>query len=81
MQAPWTEIGRLESDVREIKNKLASTVERHQVEQINRNVTILESNTRKISSLCAELRYDLETLREEVRTLIEVVEVLENREV
>ena len=66
MQAPWTEIGRLESDVREIKSKLDRTVERHQLEQVNSNVVSLESTVRELRSTCDGLRYELETLREEV---------------
>ncbi len=71
MQAPWTEIGRLESDVRDIKNQLSQSAKSYELQQISSDVDSLERTVRGISSSFDEFRYELETLKEEMRTLRE----------
>jgi hypothetical protein len=71
MQAPWTEIGRLQSDVSQIKNQLHQMAQSHEVHQITRNVDSLECTVQEISSASDGIRTELETLREEVRLLRE----------
>ncbi len=71
MQAPWTEIGRLESDVRDIKSQLSQFSKSYELQQVDSNVGGLEHTVREISSSFDGLRYELEALREEIRTLRE----------
>ena len=69
MQAPWTEIGRLDSDVRDIKSQLNQMAQSHEVHQMRSNVDSLENTVREISSASQGLRYDIEALKEEMRCL------------
>ena len=71
MQAPWTEVGRLESDVRDIKSQLNQMAKSYEVHQISGNVDSLGNTVREISSAFDELRFELETVKEEMRVLRE----------
>lgn len=66
MQPPWTEIGRLESDVREIKDQVNRMVQSHEIQQITSNVASLERAMREVSSTLDGVRHELETLKEEM---------------
>jgi archaellum component FlaC len=73
MQAPWTEIGRLESDVRDINSKLHQVAQSHEIHQVSSDVGRLEHTVREISATCAGLRNELETMRQEMIELIDWV--------
>jgi uncharacterized protein YhaN len=74
MQAPWTEIGRIESDVRDLKNQISQMVKSYEWQQVRSDVDSLERTLREVSSEFTELRYEIETLREEMRIIREEIE-------
>ena len=74
MQAPWTDIGRLESDVREIKSQTSQMAKAYEVSQISRNVDSLKCELQTLSTVLDGLRYELQTVQEEVIILTERME-------
>jgi len=63
MQAPWTEIGRLESDVRDIQSTLHNKADSHEIHQINSRLDSLEHSLREISTSFAEVQSELQELQ------------------
>lgn len=50
MQAPWTEIGRLQQDVQQLKNQLSQKANDYEIHETNRRLDSLEYSCRKLSS-------------------------------
>lgn len=67
MQAPWTEIGRLESEVRDIKSSMWKYAESHKVDEVNRRVGSMEHSLREISSKVDELQSRLDEQENRLR--------------
>jgi hypothetical protein len=63
MQAPWTEIGRLQSDVSDIRNELRRKAESHEIHSLSRRLDALERTIGEISSridgICSR-QYEME---------------------
>lgn len=47
LQAPWTEIGSLQDEIRNIKSSMWKYAESHKVDEINRRVDSLERSVRE----------------------------------
>jgi len=59
-QAPWTEIGRLQSDLSDVKRQLNNKAENHEIHTLNIKVDSMERSMRELSSNIDELRYRIE---------------------
>ena len=70
-QAPWSDVGRLQNEVREIKSQINQMPRSCEIQQISGDVGSLEHTVREVRASCDGLRHELETLREEVRQLRE----------
>ena len=64
LQAPWTEVGRLQSDISEIKSALGRKVEQHELSAIHRRLDSLESSIGAISTALDGLRSRCEAMEE-----------------
>ena len=71
MQPPWTEIGRLETDVRGIQSTLNQKANKYEIHQTNSTMDSLQHTIRKLSATLDGFRSELEILREEIRVLKE----------
>jgi len=77
MQAPWTEIGRLQSEVSDINRQLNGKVESYEVHAIRSNVDSLERSFRSLSSDFDELRFRVETSENNI-SLLEEQELMQD---
>lgn len=68
---PCSDTGRLQSEIRDVERKVSQCAQSHEVHQAQRNVDSLEHTVRELSSVVDGLRYELETLREEIRIMKE----------
>ncbi len=66
MNAPWTDIGRVESDVSDIRNQLRDKVDRYELSSIGNDVSRAEQG---ISGLRSDMEAQLSELRDRVFTL------------
>lgn len=64
MNAPWTEIGRLQQDVQSLENKLNGKADSYEISSLRSNVDHLEHTMREISSALDGFRTELQTLQE-----------------
>ena len=70
IQAPWTEIGRLQSDVSDIKRQLNGKVESHEIHSLKSNVDSMERSLREISSNFDALRYRVEETENKIDQIL-----------
>ena len=68
-QAPWTEIGRLQSDVSDIKRQLNNKVDNHEIHTLRNNVDSLERSMWELSSSVDELRGRIEDAENKIMIL------------
>ena len=66
-QAPWTEIGRLQSDVSDIKRQLNNKADSNEMHEISRKLDSLERSLRQVSSDTDELRCRVEDAENKIR--------------
>lgn len=71
MNAPWTDIGRVEIDIRDIRSSLHQYAKSHEIHEANRRLDSLEHTVRELSSSFGGLRYELQELQETVRLINE----------
>lgn len=64
LQAPWTDIGSLQSDVREIRSQIHNKADNHEIHSINRRLDSLEHTCRELSSQINEVLYRVQRLEE-----------------
>lgn len=57
---PWTDLGRVESDVASIKSDLYRKADSHEVHSLQRNVDSLEYTVRELSAEIDRLRAQLD---------------------
>lgn len=55
MQAPWTEIGRIQGDVCSIRNEMRNKPDSHEVTSLSRRMDSMEHSIRDIRSILDEL--------------------------
>lgn len=63
-QAPWTDIGSLQSDIRDIKNELHQKSNIYEIHTINSRLDSLERTCRELSSSFNEILFRLQTIEE-----------------
>lgn len=66
---PWSDIGRLQNNVRSLESNLNRKVDAHEIHTTNRNVDSLERTVRELSSTVDGLSSELQTLQAEMRDL------------
>lgn len=66
MQAPWTDVGRLQSDVRQITDQMWGKADSHEVRSLRSDVVRLEGELREVNSTLDGLRSELQALRQSV---------------
>ena len=69
-QAPWTEVGRLQSDVSDIKRQLNGKVDDHEIYSLRSKVDSLEHSLREISTSLDEFRYRIEDAENKINEKI-----------
>lgn len=69
MREPWSDIGRAQSDIRDIQNALGSKADDHQIHEANRRLDSLEHTLREISASVDGLRHELEASQDRIREL------------
>lgn len=62
---PWTDIGRLQSDVNDLKSQLYMKADDYKIHETNSNVASLECSLREISTMITELQFNVQQLQEE----------------
>ncbi len=63
--APWTDLGRLESLINEIKQSLHRKVEFHDLHEIARRVDSLEHTVREMGTVVDGFRYRIEAIEKD----------------
>jgi predicted nucleic acid-binding Zn-ribbon protein len=66
MQAPWTDVGRLQSDVQQIGNQICRKADSHEIDSLRSDVVRLESELREVNATLDGLRSELQALRQSV---------------
>ena len=60
LRAPWTDTGRLQSDILSIKNELSRKVNNYEITSLNSRVVSLEHTVRElcteVTGLCSQLQ-------------------------
>lgn len=56
LQPPWTEIGRLQSDISQIESRLNQKVDKHELAAVRDDLAYLERAFREISASLHEVR-------------------------
>ena len=66
MQAPWTDVGRLQSDVQQISDQIWRKADSHEIDSLRSDVVRLEGELREVNSTLDGLRSELQALRQSV---------------
>jgi predicted nucleic acid-binding Zn-ribbon protein len=69
MQAPWTEIGRLQSDIQDLKSQINNTVRPYELASLRSTMDSLEHSLREVSSEVVCLRAELQEVQQEIHRL------------
>lgn len=70
LSAPWTEIGRLQSEIQSLNSKLQGKVNSYEVSSLTSSMASLECTIREISSTLDGFRNELSELQENVRQVL-----------
>lgn len=66
-QPPWTDIGHLQTELGDLKQKILGKADLHEIRSLNACLHALEHSVREISSTLDELRRRCEVLEESQR--------------
>lgn len=66
---PMSAVGQLETEVRNVERKVDGKAEAYEVHTLRSNVDRLDYSNRELIALVDGLRYELETLKEEIRLI------------
>ena len=69
MNAPWTDLGRVESDIRDVKSQLSSFAKSYEFHEISRRVDTLECSVREIGTSLDGFRYEIEELLQKINDI------------
>lgn len=69
LQPPWTGLGSLQSEVSSIQSELRRKANDYEVSTISSTVARLEREVGEISTICDELRTQLQACQEELTAL------------
>ena len=64
LQAPWTEIGRLQQELMQLKHELSRKGDKYEINSLSSKVDSLERTNGQLSSEVACLRNELQELQE-----------------
>lgn len=65
MSVPWSEIGRLQSDVTSLENKMHGKADKYELSSIKNDVASLESSFRELDAKIDRMEYRLQALEED----------------
>ena len=65
-QAPWTDIGSLQSDISSIKSALIGKADSHEIHSLARRLDSLEHTCREISSEVDGFKYRMQTMESQI---------------
>jgi hypothetical protein len=68
-QPPWTDIGRIQQDVDQIKSELHRKADSHEIYQIKSTLDRLEHSIGEVSALSSGLSSAVETLQNKIEVL------------
>lgn len=68
-QAPWSEIGRIQSDVQQIRNDIRGKVDDYKIHEISRRLDSLECSLREVGSEVAGFQSELHEVQEKIGRL------------
>jgi archaellum component FlaC len=71
LQAPWTDIGRIQSEISSIENQIRGKADNHEIHSIHSRLDNLERECREIRSLFDGIRSELQTAQENILRLQE----------
>ena len=66
LAAPWSDIGRLQSDIDQLRSQMYNVARTHDVDALSRKVDSMEHSVREISSDIIRLRDKLQEMEEEM---------------
>jgi len=66
-QAPWTDIGSLQSDISNIQSELRNKGEAHEMHTLSSRMDSMEHSLRELSSLFDGIRTELQVICEDFR--------------
>ncbi|MGM0589240.1 MAG: hypothetical protein ACQETE_12535 [Bacteroidota bacterium] len=66
-RAPWSDIGRLQSEMQQIKNDVRTKADSHELSSINRRMDNLEHSMRELSAKVDGVLSELRQLQEDRR--------------
>ena len=69
MSAPWTEIGKLQMDLDELKREVQRKVPNHEMDQVSRRFSKLEQTIHHLEHTVQHLEQNVQTLKEQVETI------------
>jgi len=64
LRAPWTDTGRLQSDILSIKNELSRKVNNYEITSLNSRVVSLEHTVRELCTEVTGIRSQLQELQQ-----------------
>ena len=67
MQAPWTEIGSLQSDIRSLESELRNKGETHEIHTLSSRMDSMEHSLGELSSLFDGIRTELQVICEDFK--------------
>ena len=67
LSAPWTEIGRLQSDISNLESKLNQKADSHEIRSINSKMADLERSVGEVRSMCDGFQSQLQVIQEGLR--------------
>ena len=68
---PWSDIGRLQQEMRQLKNDIQNKADDHKIHEINRKLDCLERSLREISSRIDTIQYELQVQEGQIETIME----------
>lgn len=73
MNAPWTDVGRLQSDISNIESQLRGKADSHEVHSLHSKLGSVEHTNQELRSDLDELRRQCDSLRENFREALNVL--------
>lgn len=63
-RAPWTDVGRLQSEVQSIKNDLRNKADNYEISSMKSRISDIERSMRDLNNLAHRIDYRLKNLEE-----------------
>ena len=77
-QPPWTDTGRLQSDISDIRNELRGKANGYEIHAVSSRVDTLEHTCREIGTKVDGFHFELQALQENLLRISALIEELNN---